>query len=72
MTRKDWRLIEQALAGFFISHRVCLVYVAGMPVVEVVRYREANEIGKADEIVTASLSLEHFAKYLAEHFGIPA
>ena len=53
MTRKDWRLIEQALAGFFISHRVCLVYVAGMPVVEVVRYREANEIGKDDDIVTA-------------------
>jgi hypothetical protein len=68
VTREDWRLIEQALVAFFKSHRVYLVYVAGMPVVEVVRYREAHEIGEADEIITASLSLEHFAKYLAEHF----
>jgi hypothetical protein len=72
VTRKDWRLTEQALVAFFISHRVHPVNVAGMPVVEIVRYREANEIGEADEIVTVSLSLEHFAKYLAEHFGIPA
>jgi hypothetical protein len=43
-----------------------------MPVVDVVRYREAHENGEADEIVTASLSLEDFAKYLAERLRIPA
>jgi hypothetical protein len=72
VTRKNWRLFKPALVANLIFHRVCDRYVAGMPAVEVVRYREANEIGEADEVVTVSLSLEQFAKYLAERLRIPA
>jgi hypothetical protein len=27
---QDWRLFEQALVAYFVTHRVGLVYVAGM------------------------------------------
>jgi hypothetical protein len=69
--RKDWHWFERVLVVFFTSHRIYITDVAGMPVVEVVRYREASEIAEADEIATASLSLEHLAKPLEEHLEIP-
>jgi hypothetical protein len=63
---------ERILVAFFTSHRIYITDVAGMPIVEVIRYREASEIDEADEIATASLSLEHLAKNLEEHLGIPS
>jgi hypothetical protein len=35
---------ERVLVAFFTSHRIYITDVAGMPVVEVIRYREASEI----------------------------
>jgi hypothetical protein len=72
MTRTDWRLVERKLIRFFASHLIHMGDVAGMPVLEVVRYREVSEIDETDEITIASLSLEHLAKHLAEEFEIPA
>ena len=67
---RDWRLFERVLIDFFTSQRIYITDVAGMPVIEVIRYREASEIDEADEIATASLSLEHLAKHLEEHLEI--
>jgi hypothetical protein len=66
MTADIWRAIERALLAYFQSYRVHTGEITGTPVVEVVRYREA------EEIATASLSLEQLAKHLAEEFKIPA
>jgi hypothetical protein len=72
MTRNDWRSIERELIRSFTSHRVHLDDITGTPVVEVIRFREAGEVDGADEIATTRLSLEDFAKHLAEHFEILA
>jgi hypothetical protein len=61
----SWRLLERILIAFFASHRIRVDDAAGEPRINVVRYRDGNEV------VTATLSLERFAKHLAEHFEIP-
>lgn len=59
----DWRAIERLLVDYLQSYRVPVLDEAGMPVLEVVRFREP------EEIVTARISLEHLANFLAQEIG---
>jgi hypothetical protein len=54
-----WRIIERALIEYFESRHVQIVEISGAPSISIVRHFEA------EEAVTAHLSLEEFAQYLA-------
>lgn len=56
----NWRAIERMLIAFFVSHRVHIVDVAGMPTIEIIRCWEG------DEASAVTLSVEALAKYLAQ------
>jgi hypothetical protein len=55
----DWRWIEGALIAQVRSHGGHVTDVGGEPLVELVRFREA------DEVATVKLSLEKLAQLLA-------
>ena len=54
----DWRRVERVLIAFFKSYGFHVGDAAGEPFVEIVRWREP------DEVVTSKFSLEMLAKLL--------
>jgi hypothetical protein len=60
----DWRTFERRLIDYLESYHIDVINEAGTPVIEVVRFREGEE-----EVVTARVSLEHLARFLAREIG---
>jgi hypothetical protein len=59
----DWRILERLLISCLNSYGVHIINEAGMPTVEVVRFQEP------EEVVTARISLEHLARFLARELA---
>jgi hypothetical protein len=62
--QQRWRHFERLLVGYVKSHHIDVINEAGMPVIEVVRFREGEE-----SVVTSRISIEHLARFLVRELA---